>query len=312
MLSLASWTAYLHLSAPGNQLRKKEQTMRNRVKGFIRRAFILSLILLAFRPGPLGAFDKKLRVASDYAHVYLEPDSATPVIDTLVRGHVLSLLYSGKSKKSWYYVCFRSEKTGSTKSGYILESAVELLFDPLKTITIAEEKQDLRVSYAPRTFEEMEWGLSKKDLVELEGKPTDQRKVRELEVLRYQQVVINLNCAIDYFFAANKLSRTRFSFTGDYLDKNAYLQDYQNIKDALVQKFGRPLEEGMKWRDTSYKDDFGSWGEAVSLGHLELSSRWLTPQTEITANLSGIDDEILLTVEYSGLELKELAKKSEN
>jgi hypothetical protein len=157
----------------------------------------------------------------------------------------------------------------------------------------------------------MHWGLSKKEVVELEGKPADQRKVRDLEVLRYQQLVINLDCAIDYFFAANKLSRTRFSFTGDYLDKNAYLQDYQKIKEALVQKFGRPVEEGMKWRDTSYKDDFSSWGEAVSQGHLELSSRWLTPQTEITANLSGVDEEVLLTVEYAGLQLKELAKKSE-
>jgi len=285
--------------------------MRNRAKGIIRQGFVLSLVLLIFRPGPLGAFEKKLRVAVDYTQVYLEPDSSAPVIDTLVRGHVLSLLYSGKSKKSWYYVCFKSGKTGSTKSGYILESAVELLFDPLKTITIAEESEDLRVSYAPRNFEEMHWGLSKKEVVEIEGKPSDQRKVRDLEVMRYEQRIINLDCAIDYFFAANKLSRTRFCFMGDYLDKNVYLQDYQKIKIALVQKFGRPLEEGMKWRDTSYKDDFSSWGEAVSLGHLELSSLWLTPQTEITVNLSGADDEILLTVEYAGLQLKELAKKSE-
>ncbi|OGD31401.1 MAG: hypothetical protein A2V45_02430 [Candidatus Aminicenantes bacterium RBG_19FT_COMBO_58_17] len=285
--------------------------MRNRAKGIIRGAFLLSLGVLVVRPGHLGAFEKKLRVASDYAHVYLQPDSSSTIIDTLERDHILSLLYSGKMKKTWYYVCFKSEKTGSTKSGYVLDSTVELLFDPLKTITIAEESENLRISYAPRNFEEMHWGLSKKQVVELEGKPSDQRKVRGLEVMRYQQRVINLDCAIDYFFATNKLSLTRFSFAGDYLDKNAYLQDYQKVKDALVQKFGRPLEEAMKWRDTSYKDDFASWGEAVSLGHLEMSSRWLTSQTEITASLSGADDEILLTVEYAGLQLKELAKKSE-
>jgi len=285
--------------------------MQNQAKGIIRWAFFLGLIVLVVQPGNLGAFDKKLRVASDYAHIYLQPDSSGPVIDTLERGHILSLLYSGKMKKAWYYVCFKSGKTGSTKSGYVLESTVELLFDPLRSITIMEESQDLHVSYAPRNFEEMQWGLSKKEVVELEGKPADQRKVKGLDVMRYQQRVINLDCAIDYFFAANKLSRTRFSFAGDYLDKNAYLQDYQKIKDALVQKFGRPLEEAMKWRDNSYKDDFSAWGEAVSLGHLELSSRWLTSQTEITANLSGAEDEILLTVEYAGLQLKELAMRSE-
>jgi hypothetical protein len=285
--------------------------MQNLAKGIVRGAFLLSLIVLTVQPGHLGAFEKKLRVASDYTHIYLQPDGSSTVIDTLERGHILSLLYSGKMKKTWYYVCFKSEKTGSTKSGYVLDSAVEPLFDRLKTITIAEESEDLRVNYAPRNFEEMHWGLSKKQVVELEGKPSDQRRVKGLDVMRYQQRVINLDCAIDYFFAANKLSRTRFSFAGDYLDKNAYLQDYEKVKNALVQKFGRPLEEAMKWRDTSYKDDFTSWGEAVSLGHLEMSSRWLTSQTEITASLNGADDEILLTVEYAGLQLKELAKKSE-
>lgn len=285
--------------------------MRNQTKGMIPWALLLWLIAVFVQPGNLGALEKKLRVASDYAHVYLQPDSSSTVIDTLERGHVLSLLYSGKMKKTWYYVCFKSGKTGSTKSGYVLESAVDLLFDPLKSITIMEEKEDLHVSYAPRNFEEMQWGLSKKQVVELEGKPADQRRVRGLDVMRYQQQVINLDCAIDYFFAANKLSRTRFSFAGDYLDKNAYLQDYQKVKDALIQKFGRPLEEAMKWKDASYKDDFSAWGEAVSLGHLELSSRWSTTQTEITASLSGADDEILLTVEYTALQLKELARKSE-
>jgi hypothetical protein len=285
--------------------------MQKQAKGIIGWAFLLSLIVLIAWPGPLGAFEKKLRVASDYAHVYLQPDGSSTVIDTLERGRVLSLLYSGKMKKTWYYVCFKSEKTGSTKSGYVLEAAVELLFDPIKTITIAEESENLRVNYAPRNFEEMRWGLSKKQVVEMEGKPADQRKVRGLEVMRYQQTIINLDCAIDYFFAANKLSLTRFTFSGDYLDKNSYLDNYQKVKDALVQKFGRPLEAAMNWRDTSYKDDFSSWGEAVSLGHLELISRWLTSQTEITASLVGSDDEILLTVEYAGLQLKELARKSE-
>jgi len=285
--------------------------MPKRAKGTIRMMSLLWLIMAIVQPGNLIALEKKLRVSSDYTHVYLQPDSNGLVIDTLERGRILSLLYSGKLKKNWYYISFKSEKTGSTKSGYVLDSAVELLFDPLRSITIMEESERLHVSYAPRNFEEMRWGLTKKQIVEIEGKPADQRKVRGLEVMRYEQKVINLECAIDYFFAGNKLTRTRFSFGGDYADKNAYLQDYQKIKEALIQKFGRPLEENMTWHNPAFKDDFSSWGEAVSLGQLKMSSRWLTPQTEIIASLSGVDEEILLTVEYTGLELKELARKSE-
>jgi hypothetical protein len=292
-------------------LEKKGTAMINPSKSISRLAPVLIILSLISQPGDAGAFEKKLRVSADYARIYLRPDDASPVVDTLDRGQILSLLYSGKMKKVWYYVCFKSERTGRTKSGYVLDSAVELLFDPLKTVTIMEESESLRVNYAPRKFEEMKWGLSKKQILEMEGKPLAQRKTKGLDIMGYQQKLINLDCSIEYVFAANKLTRTRFSFTTEYLDKNAYLEDYQKIKDALVQKFGRPLEEGMDWRDTTFKEDFGSWGEAISLGHLELKSRWLTTQTEILAVLSGENEEILLTVEYSGLQLKELARKSE-
>jgi hypothetical protein len=285
--------------------------MRNQAQGLVRRALLFSLLALVFQPGYPAEVEKKIRVDAESTHVYLQPDSSSAVIETLEKGRVLSLLTSRKIRKSWYYVYFKSEKTGATKSGYVLDSAVELLFDPLRSVTIAEERRDLRVNYAPRNFEEMQWGLSKKQVVEAEGGPVDQRKISGLEVLRYQQRIINLDCAIDYFFAANQLIRTRFTFAGDYLDKNAHLLDYQKVKGALVQKFGPPLEEAMKWRDTSLRDDSAAWGEAVSLGHLEMSSRWRTAETEITAGLTGADEEILLTVEYAGLRLKDLAKKSE-
>ncbi len=280
-------------------------------RAIARFALIIIISSLAFQPAEVASFEKKLRVSADYARIYLQPDDASAVIETLERGHVLSLLYSGKMKKIWYYVCFKSEKSGQTKSGYILDSSVELLFDPLKTITIMEESQALRINYAPRKFDEMAWGLSKKQIVEMEGRPLSQKRAKGLDVMTYEQKLINLDCSIDYIFAANKLSRTRFSFTTEYLDKNVYLQDYQKIKDALVQKFGRPLEESMDWRDTTFKEDFEAWGEAVSLGHVQLNSRWLTPKTEIVARLGGMEEAISLTVEYEGLSLKELARKNE-
>jgi hypothetical protein len=121
-----------------------------------------------------------------------------------------------------------------------------------------------------------------------------------------------MDCAIEYIFAANKLSKTKFFFLNTYPeDKNAYLEDYRRIKDALVQKFGRPLEENMNWRDSSYRDDFANWGEAIILGHLALSSHWQTPKTEITASLSGSEEEVSLVVEYAALQAGELARKSQ-
>lgn len=265
---------------------------------------------LSLFPCPLSPFDKKVRVITDYAHVHLQPDDASPVVETIERGHVLSLLYSGKQKKNWYYVCFKSAKSGSTKSGYILDSVVEPLFDLINSVLIQGEEQKTQAEYAPRKFEEMKWGMTKKQVLEMEGKPSLQRKAAGLDIMIYHQKVINMDCAIEYIFAANKLSRTLFHFQNHYEDKNASLEDYQKVKQALIQRFGRPVEEKMEWLDPSYKDDFSMWGEAVSSGLLELKSRWLTPQTEILARLAGAENEIELTVEYTGLELRELAKKA--
>lgn len=272
-------------------------------------ASLLIFLIAIGCPSLLKAFDKKVRVAWDYTHVFLQPDEGSPIVETIDQGTVLSLLYGGKMRKSWYYVCFKSPKTGVAKSGYVLDSAVELLFDPLNSITIKEDNEALQVNYAPRKFEEMHWGLSKKQILEMEGKPSFQEKGRGLDIMRYKQKVINLDCSIEYIFSSNKLTKTRFTFLNDYVDNNDCLDDYQKIKSALIQKFGKPFEENMNWRDPSYKGDFSSWGDAISLGHLEMNSRWLTPKTEISASLrAGKESDISLVVEYTGLPVRELAK----
>lgn len=286
--------------------------MVKRAKGTAGGFLVVLMAALVVCPASLGAFEKKIRVVWDYAHVFLQPDEGSPVIETIEQGAILSLLYGGKMRKSWYYVCFKSEKTGATKSGYVFDSAVELMFDPLRTITIMEEKEFFSVDYVPRKFDEMQWGVSKKYILEMEGKPSSQERVKGQDIMRYLQKVINMDCAIEYIFAANKLSKTKFFFLNTSPeDKNAYLEDYRRIKDALVQKFGRPVEENMNWLDSSYRDDFSNWGEAITLGHLVLSSLWQTPQTEITASLGGSEEEVSLVVEYAALKARELARKNQ-
>jgi len=276
-----------------------------------RLVLIILILSLSVTSALLQGYDRKLRVMTDYTHIFLKPDDQSLLIDTLERGTVLSLLYSGKMKKVWYYVRYKSEKTGVTKSGYVLDSTVESLFDVLKIVNITGETEGTKVKYVPRKFEEMTWGQSKKEILESEGRPADQEKRSGLDIMRYQQKVINMDCSIEYIFTANKLVRTKFSFLNDSLDKNACLDDYRVIKDALIQKFGKPLEENMNWRDSTYKDDFSAWGEAVRFGHLELSSRWQTPQTDILASLAGNRNEVALVVEYAALLRKEMALKNQ-
>ena len=292
--------------------RERGKTMTMGKKG--RMGFVLTCVVLCgllASPG-LSGFEKKLRVASDYTHVFLQPDEGSQVVETIERGTVLSLLYSGKMKRIWYYICFKSDRTGVTKSGYVMDSEVELLFDPLKTITIQAENESLKGQYLPRNFDEMLWGDTKKQIVESEGMPSAQTRAKGRDVLRYKQKVFNLDCDIEYLFAANKLSQTSFAFDSGSLNKNDYLDDYRKIKDALTRKFGKPVEENMDWRDGASKEDFSAWGEAVSLGQLEMRSRWLTPQSEVRARLAGRDEVISLVVLFKKLQVGDMAKKAQS
>ncbi len=256
-------------------------------------------------------YEKKVRVAADYAHVYLQPDTESAVIGTVEKGEILSLLYGGKMKRTWYHVCFKSEKTGATKSGYVLDSEVELLFDSLRSVTIQEGRNASRVEYPPRSFDEMHWGLTKKEVVEAEGKPAEQTKAGGDDVLVYKQQLIDLDCDIEYRFTTNKLYQTQFYFAVDPGDGNACLDDYRNIKDALAQKFGKPLEEKMVWRDNTYREDFSAWGTAVGLGQLELRSRWLTAGSEITARLAGQSQGASIIVLFTGLQSRDAKPKDQ-
>jgi len=280
-------------------------------KGTLGLALVSALLIGLAAPSARAGVQKRLRVSTDYARLHLQADASSSVVDTLGRGTVLSLLYGGKMKRSWYYVSFKSEKTDITKSGYVLDSEVELLFDPLLTITIQEERPGMKVEYPPRHFEEMNWGISKKQVVETEGKPTYQGKDQGGDFLIYGQKVINLDCDVEYRFAANRLRQTRFSFGEETRDGDACLEDYRKVKDALIRKFGKPDEESMDWRDPAYKEDFSSWPTAVGLGQLEMSSRWLTSRTEIVASLSGDNGETALEILFTGLRLPELARKNQ-
>ena len=59
--------------------------MPSRAKGIIQSLFLLGFIIAVVQPENLRALEKKLRVSSDYTHVYLQPDSSGLAIDTLER-----------------------------------------------------------------------------------------------------------------------------------------------------------------------------------------------------------------------------------
>lgn len=286
-------------------------SMKNKVKGLLGFA-LLSLSLLSLFSNLIFSSNRKLRVVVDGAYVHLDPDRKSMVVATLKKGELLTLGNERKFRKNWNYVYFISERTGRTKSGYILDSLVEKLFEVTKVLTIQGGDEKAEDPEESKThFRNTRWGMTKEQVLRIEGQPVHLENSKGLDIIQYPQRILNMECLVGYVFAENRLAKAKYSFLGKQGDKNQYVLEYQNIKNILISKYGRPLSEKALWHDPLYKGDDSNWGLAISQGHLELNSRWKDNETEILLRLSGGNNRLSLVVEYSGLEYKELTQKAQ-
>ena len=154
-----------------------------------------------------------------------------------------------------------------------------------------------------------QWGMSKEQVIKLEGEAGQQEKSQGLEGIGYKRRISNLDCNIYYVFAENKLTRGIYMFVEKHSNKNLYIDDYNEIKKALTDKYGKPKDDNIFWRNDLFKDDHSEWGLAISIGHLRYFTTWEPPETEITLGLHGDNYEISLHVEYAGIKFKELEEK---
>ncbi len=285
--------------------------MKNKVKGLLSFT-LLFFALLSLFSNRIFSSNRKLRVVVDGAYVHLDPDRKSTVVATLKKGELLTLGSERKFRKNWNYVYFISERTGRTKSGYILDSFVEKLFEVTKVLTIQGSEERAEDPEESRThFRNTRWGMTKEQVLRIEGEPDRLENSEGLDIIQYPQRILNMECLVGYVFAENRLAKAKYSFLGKQGDKNQYVLEYQNIKNILIRKYGRPLSEKALWSDPLYKGDDSNWGLAISQGHLELNSRWRDNETEILLRLSGGGNRLSLIVEYSGLEYEELAQKAQ-
>ena len=153
-------------------------TRHKRTLGIACLIFCLStLSFLVFSAG------KKLIVVADQAQIYLEPDQKSQVIATLKKGDILTLSSERKFRRVYNYVYFTSQNTGCTKSGYILESLVDKLFNVTKVITIqGDATTHTKVLHSKVYLEDTQWGMSSAHLEGIEGQPAHLGNRRDTEL----------------------------------------------------------------------------------------------------------------------------------
>lgn len=264
----------------------------------LRRAVVSSLVLIIFvlsvLSGPLFSQDKKLRVTAETAIIYLKPDPHSPVIAIVKEGTVLTLRDPRKTKRIWCHVYFVPEGSEIGKSGYIQDSFVERLFVVTKIETVESQKD------TQKHFRKAQWGMTQEQVVRLEGNPAARESPGDFYVMRYWDSIKDMSCWIDYLFKDDKLVKARYIFLVKHEYKSQYFGDYKKAKDYLTEVHGQSPLTNINWLNPTYKEDYSNWGLAVSLGHLEYSAIWDTPETEIVLRLFGENNEVKLLAEYTG------------
>lgn len=154
-------------------------------------------------------------------------------------------------------------------------------------------------------FRGIEWGASKEAVIEKEGKPV-QEQGGAVEVLAYQDTLINLDWFAGFVFANNKLVRGAYLLNEKHSNNNLFIQDYEAVKKALTEKYGEPIADNKTFSDDLYRDDPERWGTAIAVGRLKMGATWQTGTEEIVLLLSGDNFEVKLAINYVSNDLGHL------
>lgn len=162
------------------------------------------------------------------------------------------------------------------------------------------------VSATDYDFRKTKWGMSKQQVLATETLEL----VSEREgSLTYMSAILHKKVLIGYSFVKNKLFRGTYLLREPHSNKNDFIEDYDDFKQMLTKKYGKPKKDNIVWRNNLFKNDFSQWGTAIGVGHLVYASEWETDSTKILCLLSGDNFKISLGVGYESKELKLLKKK---
>ena len=173
---------------------------------------------------------------------------------------------------------------------------------------------DLRTSVAKKAdvarpthdFRSAKWGMSRKQVIAAEGKEPDSTLSEGYVV--YHTKVSGMSCMAVYRFVKDQLAMGRYVFTVKHMNANLYLDDFDQLKETITKKYGKPIKDNTYWSNNLYKSDSSGWGMAVSIGHLSKFTTWENQTTKMIMALTGDNFKVRHVLEYSSKRLEPLLK----
>ena len=163
------------------------------------------------------------------------------------------------------------------------------------------------MSYALKvenSFRNTIWGMSKEEVLEVEsGMKFENKELGKKKLIRSEIKIAGLKCFLIYTFVEDKLVCAAYLFDEIYQDKSYYQDDFDTLKELLIQKYGELGSEVLVDKDAFY---FMVDSNTENYMH---RITWKTNDTEIALFLDKSGSEIDVFITYDSIELMEWSKK---
>ena len=140
------------------------------------------------------------------------------------------------------------------------------------------------------------WGMSKEQVKASE--PPDIKWEEERDTLGYYDKVLNKRVWVKYSFTANQLFMASYSLIGTYTNNNEFIDGYNDFKEGLTKKYGKPYRDETIWENGLYKNDSSKCEYAISQGYLKYIAEWKTGNTIIYLTVLGNNYEVKCFILY--------------
>ena len=154
----------------------------------------------------------------------------------------------------------------------------------------------LCVPLRAQDFRDVTWGMTVNEVKQIEpGKVLDENE----NMFVYAVELAGKDALLFYKHHNGRVVGGGYSFQARHADKNAYISDYEDLKNQLIIEYGGPTSDEVIWKNDRYRDDLDNYGAAVGKGYLVYWSDWEAGNTRIELALHGNNDLHVLAMKYN-------------
>ena len=147
-------------------------------------------------------------------------------------------------------------------------------------------------------FRGVTWGMTVDEVKQIEpGKVLDENE----NMFVYAVTIAGKEAFLFYKHMNDRVIGGGYSFQEKYADKNAYISDYEDLKNQLIGEYGGPNSDEVIWKNNLYREDLDKHGAAVGKGYLVYWADWNAGNTRIELALHGNNDLHVLAMKYNSM-----------